>query len=102
MAELSDFIDQAEIDAAIHGPDKLPEVIDAELALANDAVDYARALAPVDTENFKDSIHVYQDDDRYGIQSDDEAANIIEYGSEDTPEFAVFTRTAEHFGGVTH
>jgi hypothetical protein len=58
----------------------------------------ARDTAPVSTDpgdptpgSFRDSIHVEGDN----VVADDPVANIIEFGSEDTPVFATLRRAAE-------
>lgn len=65
--------------------------------LAPKVVAYAKSIAPEDTGDFKDSIHADKNADRVG--SNDPKANMLEWGTVDTPEFATFARTAKHFGG---
>lgn len=95
MAKLSDFIPQSEIDDYLENS---PEVLAGKLELANEVVEYARSISPEDTGEYKDGIKVR----RYGstgvgVVWTDPKSNIIEYGSEDTPEFAVRARTEAHF-----
>ncbi len=67
-------------------------------ALMSDRIIEAwRANSPEDTRAYKDSIQVIASAEagRGMVAALDEAANIIEYGSEDTPEFAPLARTIE-------
>lgn len=98
MAKLSDFIDQDVIDEYLEGD---PDILQGKLELANEAVDYAKSIAPVDDGDYRDGIKAR----RYGksgvgIVFTAEHSNLVEYGSEHNPEFAVRARTIEHFGGA--
>jgi hypothetical protein len=95
VAKLSDFIDQDDIDAHLEDD---PDILAGKLELAEDVVDYAQSIAPVDSGEYKDGIRVR----RYGksgvgIEFSDPKSNLIEYGTEDTPAFAVRAKTIEHF-----
>lgn len=91
-----DFDDLLErgIDALL-GDD--PELVAAELALAQEAAEYAQSIAPEDTGAYRDSIVVEQSGDTVYVAFNDPAAHIIEWGSEDTPEYGIRARTEEHF-----
>lgn len=95
MAKLSDFISQAEIDAHLANDE---DILAGKMALAQEVVDYAQSIAPVDSGDYRDGIRVR----RYGksgvgIEFSDDASSFVEYGTEDTPEFAVMRRSIEHF-----
>ncbi len=95
MAKLSDFIPQAEIDAHLANDE---DILAGKMALAQEVVDYAQSIAPVDSGDYKAGIRVR----RYGksgvgIEFSDDASSFVEYGTEDTPEFAVMRRSIEHF-----
>lgn len=92
MAELEDFIDADEIEAALTGE----EVYQGKLDLARQGVAYAKSIAPEDTGQYKDLIDIEDDGTEVYVAAYDPISNIIEYGSEDTPEFAVLTRTEEY------
>jgi hypothetical protein len=73
---------------------------------ADEMRDYAVSISPEDTGQYKDSFEIDKGTTDDGLptrtlKNTDPIANIIEYGSEDTPEFAVLTRTATQFGGTT-
>lgn len=74
-----------------------PDIIAAELRLAQDAAEYARSIAPEETGAYRESIVVEQSGDTVYVAFNDPAAHIVEYGSEDTPEFAIRAKTEEHF-----
>lgn len=84
----SDMIEQIDTD---------PQIIAAKRALATEAAAYAQSIAPQDSGDYKDSIGVYEEGTTVGVIFADPAAAAIEYGTEDTPEFAVRARTEEHF-----
>ncbi len=95
MAKPSDFISQAEIDAHLANDE---DILAGKMALAQEVVDYAQSIAPVDSGDYRDGIRVR----RYGksgvgIEFSDDASSFVEYGTEDTPEFAVMRRSIEHF-----
>ena len=94
---LSDFIPQDEIDAFIESD---PDILAGKLELANEVADYARSIAPEDSGEYKDGIKAR----RYGrngvgVVFSDPKSHLIEYGTVDTPAFAVRARTIEHFRG---
>lgn len=95
MAKLSDFIPQAKIDAHLANDE---DILAGKMALAQEVVDYAQSIAPVDSGDYKAGIRVR----RYGksgvgIEFSDDASSFVEYGTEDTPEFAVMRKSIEHF-----
>lgn len=95
MAKLSDFIDQDVIDSYLEND---PDVLERKLELANEIADYAKSIAPEDSGDYIDGIEVR----RYGktgvgVVFTDPKSNLIEYGTIDTPAFAVMAKTAEHF-----
>lgn len=95
MAKPSDFIPQAEIDAHLANDE---DILAGKMALAQEVVDYAQSIAPVDSGDYKAGIRVR----RYGksgvgIEFSDDASSFVEYGTEDTPEFAVMRKSIEHF-----
>jgi hypothetical protein len=95
VAKLSDFIPQAEIDAHLANDE---DILAGKMALAQEVVDYAQSIAPVDSGDYKAGIRVR----RYGksgvgIEFSDDASSFVEYGTEDTPEFAVMRKSIEHF-----
>lgn len=94
MAKLSDIIDQADIDAAMEDD----EVLDYKLAVAKQAVDYAKSIAPVDEGDYRDGIRV----GRFGntgvmVEFSDYKSHWIEFGSVHNPESAVRARTENQF-----
>ncbi len=96
--KLSDIIPQAEINAYLENS---PEILQGKLELAEQAAEYARSIAPVDSGEYRDGIKVR----RYGrtgvgVVFTAEHSNIVEYGSETTPEHAVRRRMIEHFRGT--
>lgn len=98
MAKLSDFIDQADIDAHLDGD---PDILAGKLELAEDAVAYARSISPIDDGEYIDGIKVR----RYGktgvgIEFTAPHSNLVEWGSIHNAEHAVRARTIEHFGGA--
>lgn len=97
MAKLSDFIPQDEIDDYLEGD---PDILAGKLELANEVVQYAQSISPVDSGDYRDGIKAR----RYGkagvgVVWTDEKSNLIEYGTENTPAHAVRAKTIEHFGG---
>lgn len=74
-----------------------PDIIAAEVALAEEAAEYAKSISPEETGEYKNNINAHQEGSEVWLGFDSEIANIIEYGSISTPEFAVRTRTEEYF-----
>lgn len=95
MAKLTDFIPKAEIDAYL---ESAPEVLAGKIELANEVVDYARSISPEDEGTYKRGIRVRRRG-RTGVSVEfsDPKSNLIEYGSEHNPEYAVRARTEAHF-----
>jgi hypothetical protein len=96
MASLEDFFDANDIAEWLHGD----EVKQAKIALATEAVAYWQDIAPVESGEYRDSIHVAEYGDEVYAQADDPKAGIIEYGTEDTPEFACRARTEAYFNRI--
>lgn len=97
MARLSGFIPEDEIREYL---ETSADVLEAKLELAEQVVDYARSIAPVDEGDYRDGIKVRRHGrSGVGVHWTDPKSGLIEYGTEDTPEFAVRRRTIEHFGG---
>lgn len=95
MAKLSDFIPQEQIDEFL---ETSPTILEGKLELAAEVASYARSIAPVDEGDYRDGIRVR----RYGstgvgVEWSDPKSGLIEYGTEDTPPFAVRAKTIEHF-----
>lgn len=112
---LMDIVGEAELSRAMRGP----EVMIAAEKLAKEVVEYAQGIAPVfgdkdphrntpphgDPEDYKNSIRalaprIEGDTVIVSVETNDYKAWWIEYGSRHMPEYAVFSRTAEHFGGT--
>lgn len=74
-----------------------PDVIAAKVALAEEAAEYARSIAPENTGAYRDSIVVEQSGSNVYVAFNDPAAHLVEYGSEHNQEYAVRARTEEHF-----
>lgn len=71
--------------------------------IAEDALEYAKSIAPVRTGRFRESLRMHQIADnrgfaRFRVDSTDDPAKVgsIEYGTDVTPEFAVFEKTSDH------
>jgi len=93
MAE--DLFDPADIADML----KSAEVVAAEIDVAERAADYAKSIAPEESGDYINAIHVVHNGDTVAVVFGDPAAHIIEYGSVDTPEFAVRARTEAYFNG---
>lgn len=77
-----------------------PDVLAAKLQLAADATKHAQSIAPVDEGDYRDGIRpVRIGTTGVGVEFSDPKSVHIEYGTVDTPEFAVMKRTVEHFNG---
>lgn len=75
-------------------------VLDPPLAdTADEIATKARGIAPVDTGTYRDSIQVITGHDggepSAAVYSDVEYAPFLEFGTSDTPTFAVFRRASE-------
>ena len=95
MAKLTDFIDP---DVIAEYLETSEDILAGKMALAQEVVAYAQSIAPVDSGDYKAGIRVR----RYGksgvgIEFSDDASSFVEYGTEDTPEFAVMRKSIEHF-----
>lgn len=92
----------AQIEAAVRRQehDRIERAVD-ETATRMKA--FAESISPEDSGEYKASFEIDKGT-RDGLptrtlKNTDPVANILEYGSEDTPEFAVLGRTAAQFGG---
>ena len=67
--------------------------------MANEVVPVWQGYAPVDTGAYKDSIQVTEPAQagKGKMAATDEAANVIEFGSVDTPEHPARAQTIAHF-----
>lgn len=79
--------------------DRDPQIVAAKQELAQQAVDYAQSIAPVDEGDYKRSIRVKTKGHEVSMVTADYKAHWIEYGTEDTPEFAVFAKTETYING---
>jgi hypothetical protein len=96
MAELTDFIDPDEIAEALTGE----EVHQGKLELARRGVEYAKSIAPVDSGEYQDGLDVEDDGDEVYVAAYDPISNLIEYGTQDTPEFAILARTEVYINSL--
>lgn len=64
---------------------------------AEQIAEEARAIAPVATGAYRDSIHVEQEETAAGVVADVPYAVFVEFGTSDTPAFAPLRRAAEPF-----
>jgi|SRR6185312_15108618 len=87
--------------------DTRQDITEAELALAEQAAEFWRSIAPVgDADDphsgqYRDSIHVQQQGSKVYVVTEDSIANLIEYGSAHNPEYACRARTENQFQGQT-
>lgn len=67
--------------------------------MADEVVPVWKGFAPIDTGEYEDSIQVTQPAQagKGEVGATDPKANLIEYGTVDTPEFAPRLKTVEHF-----
>ncbi|WP_349318990.1 hypothetical protein [Mycolicibacterium canariasense] len=74
-------------------------ITEAKLVVAREAAEYARSIAPVDEGDYRDGIQAQNiGASGVGVVFTDWKSVIIEYGAEgNKPEFAVASRTSEHF-----
>lgn len=85
--EVNDFLESDE------------DIADGKFELAQEAADFARSIAPVDTAEYRDEIAAKRDGAGVYVEFGSEISNLVEYGTEDTPEFAVRHRMEAKFGG---
>lgn len=81
------------------------EVFQGKIDLAEKAAEYGRQISPVGdpatdphSGRYRASIKVTVEGHDVFVGSDDLIANIIEYGTVDTPEFAVFAQVQAKYG----
>lgn len=94
MANLMDFIPKAEIDRALESD---PDIVKAKMAFGDKVVDYAKSISPVDSGEYRDGIRKRRRGNGVSIEFTDPKSNLIEYGTEDTPEYAIRAKTEAHF-----
>lgn len=107
---------EREILAEIKAKMPIAEIQEKVNEIAVDAAEYARSIAPVYAGperadripgHYRDSIHAEEKELKTMpaamVVTRASYANIIEFGSKNTPEFGVFAKTADHYGGtVSH
>lgn len=95
MAKLTDLIPQADIDGAMEDDD---DVVAYKLAVAKQAVDYAKSIAPVDDGDYRDGIRIGRKGTKgVLIEFADYKSHWVEYGSVHNEEHAVRARTENQF-----
>lgn len=95
MAKLTDLIPQADIDGAMEDDD---EVVAYKLAVAKEAVDYAKSIAPVDDGEYRDGIRIGRKGTKgVLVEFSDYKSHWVEYGSAHNEEHAVRARTENQF-----
>jgi len=80
----------------------LDEVNDGINAVMAEVVAKWKAHAPVGSGAYRDSIKIIERSKTNGrgvVGSEDPAAHLIEFGSENNPEYAPAEKTAREFGG---
>lgn len=97
MASLYDLIGRDVVDEYLENSEDL---LPAKQQLADEFVAHARSIAPVDEGDYRDGIVSRKVGKAgVGIYFTDEISELLEYGTIDTPEYAVRRRTIEYFGG---
>lgn len=94
MANLTDFIPQADIDGALEDDD---EVIAYKVAVARRGVEYAKSIAPVDEGDYRDGIRVGRlGNTGVAVEFSDYKSHWVEFGTEDQEPNPVRARTENH------
>lgn len=94
MADLRDFIPQADIDGYLEDDD---EVIAYKVAVARRGVQYAQSIAPVDDGDYRDGIRVGRaGNSGVEIEFSDYKSHWVEFGTEDQEPNPVRARTENH------
>lgn len=94
MTDLRDLIDQADIDGALENDD---EVIAYKVAVAQQGVQYAKSIAPVDEGDYRDGIRVGRvGNSGVEIEFSDWKSHWVEFGTEDQEPNPVRARTENH------
>lgn len=91
------FSDLGVSDADFEAEMNSAEVLRGKIELAEKAARYWRSVSPVDTREYIESIAVRVEGNDVSVGADTEYDNIIEYGSEDTKEFAPRAKTQARF-----
>lgn len=80
--------------------DRSGDLTDAKVELAREGVAIAKSKAPVDEGDYRDGIQVgRRGASGVGVEFTDWKSRLIEYGTEETPEYAVAAQTAEQLRG---
>jgi hypothetical protein len=75
-----------------------PEVTDAKLQLAEHVKEWWKAISPVRTGHYRDSIHVEVGSDHVvRVIAEALYSSFLEYGTEDTPEMALRSQVEAKF-----
>ena len=97
MASLYDILGRDVVNDYLENSE---DIVAGKLALANEFVEHARSIAPVDDGTYRDGIKARRvGRSGVGIYFTAEHSNLVEYGSVNNPEYAVMRRTIEHFNG---
>lgn len=74
------------------------DIVEGKMALAEEFVEHAKSIAPVDEGEYRDGIVARRHGrSGVGVHFTAQHSNLIEYGSVNNPEYAVMRRTIEHF-----
>jgi hypothetical protein len=80
----------------VEGMDEAGSLTDAKIAMAQEGVAIAKSKAPVDEGDYRDGIQVgRRGATGVGVEFTDWKSRLIEWGTDDTPEYAVAAQTAE-------
>jgi hypothetical protein len=104
--EFEEMFDEKEVSDALSYD---PDVVKGMVEVAKEARDYWKSIYPVEHDDRatpprppgtgRDSIHVVRRRRYVAVKCDDPIAHIIEYGSDQVPEFACRARTEEYING---
>lgn len=89
-------ISQQQVDEAL----KADEIKRGKVELAEKTADVLRSFIPEDTGESREAVKVVDEGDDVKVLWDSPIAHILEYGSEDTPEFAPRAKTEAYFRGA--
>lgn len=98
--EFSEMVSPEELAKAIRTEGKIRVGLD---VLAQQVKSYWQSIAPINSGRYAGSIRIKKAKDKEGnsirrVGTNHPAAHIIEYGSNDTPAFAVRAKVEGHFG----
>lgn len=95
MASLYDICGRANVEDYLENSEDL---LEGKLELAGEVVDHARSISPEDTGDYKDGIVARRHGRAgVGVHWTAEHSNLVENGTEHTPEYAIKARTEEYF-----